>query len=121
MKKLVIATALLFAMSATVEAQNYKVLKIFKGGLIDYIEFTMHIDSVVFDDPIALSQLDQFPIPDVSKFEMVLVEQGTFIMGCLPGRDDKDGQSCGSYETYHTVNLTKDFYIGKYEVTQGLW
>lgn len=44
------------------------------------------------------------------KFTMVLVEHGSFVKGEM------------TKLMYHTpVILTKDYYIGKYEVTQDLW
>lgn len=53
--------------------------------------------------------------------DMVLVEGGSFIMGGLPGRDDKNGLTIYFYETpAHEVSLPS-FYISKYEVTQQLW
>lgn len=61
---------------------------------------------------------------------MVFVEGGTFTMGCTQGPDDRyegeEGESwnvtCPDNEQpAHNVTLTKDFYIGKYEVTQRLW
>jgi formylglycine-generating enzyme required for sulfatase activity len=49
--------------------------------------------------------------------EMIFVEAGTFTMGCT--NDDND---CLSNEfPVHEVTLTKDYYIGKYEVTQAQW
>ena len=49
--------------------------------------------------------------------EMVLVEGGTFTMGCT----DNDGRDCEEDEKpAHRVTISS-FYIGKYEVTQGLW
>jgi formylglycine-generating enzyme required for sulfatase activity len=50
--------------------------------------------------------------------EMVYVAGGVFEMGCKSGRDG----TCGSNgETpVHWVRVN-NFYIGKYEVTQGLW
>ena len=50
----------------------------------------------------------------INSREMVLVEGGTFMMGC---RD-----SLGEADEYplHEVTVS-DFYIGKYEVTQALW
>jgi formylglycine-generating enzyme required for sulfatase activity len=51
-------------------------------------------------------------------FEMVYVAAGTFTMGCKDGRD----KDCSSTEKpAHPVTLTKDFYIGKTEVTQEQW
>ncbi len=51
-----------------------------------------------------------------SGIEMVYVAPGTFMMGSPAsevGRRDE--------ETQHKVTLTKGYYIGKYEVTQGQW
>jgi formylglycine-generating enzyme required for sulfatase activity len=42
--------------------------------------------------------------------EMVLVPQGTFVMG-----------EAGWAEPVHSVTLTQAFYMGRYEVTQGQW
>jgi formylglycine-generating enzyme required for sulfatase activity len=53
--------------------------------------------------------------------EMICVEGGTFTMGCVPGRDNLNGQSCNSSE-YPSHDVTVgSFWIGKYEVTQGQW
>jgi formylglycine-generating enzyme required for sulfatase activity len=49
--------------------------------------------------------------------EFVLVPSGEFQMGCSPA--DKE---CGAGEKpVHPVKITKAFYIGKFEVTQGQW
>ena len=47
---------------------------------------------------------------------MRLIPKGTFAMGSPAGELGKD-----SYETRHTVTLTKDFYLGVFEVTQRQW
>ena len=53
--------------------------------------------------------------------DMVLVEGGSFIMGGLPGRDDKNGLTViDDAKPAHEVRLPS-FYISKYEVTQQLW
>lgn len=52
------------------------------------------------------------PVNDNVSIEMVRVEAGSFMMGA--GTDNR-------YDTVHHVTLTKDFYLGKYEVTQALW
>jgi hypothetical protein len=48
--------------------------------------------------------------------DFLLIQPGTFIMG-------SPESELGRYsdETQHEVILTKSFYIGKYEVTQGQW
>ena len=54
---------------------------------------------------------------DLPKTEMVFVQGGTFTMGCT----DEQGNDCRDNEKpAHKVTLS-DYYIGKYEVTQGLW
>lgn len=56
-------------------------------------------------------------LKDVS-FEMVEVEGGSFTMGCT---SEQIGE-CEKNETpNHIVVISKDYYIGKYEVTQELW
>ena len=51
------------------------------------------------------------------KIEMVFVQGGTFTMGCT----DEQGSDCANDEKpAHQVTVS-DYYIGKYEVTQGLW
>ena len=55
--------------------------------------------------------------PDLLKTEMVFVKGGTFTMGCT----DEQGNDCDSDEKpTHQVTVS-DYYICKYEVTQGLW
>lgn len=55
--------------------------------------------------------------PDLTTYNMVLVEGGTFTMGCT----GEQGDDCWDDEKpAHSVTLS-DFYIGKYEVTQKEW
>jgi formylglycine-generating enzyme required for sulfatase activity len=51
---------------------------------------------------------------DGIKMEFVRVRAGTFLMGSPP---DEKGRR--DDEVQHTVELTHDFYLGKYEVTRG--
>ena len=54
---------------------------------------------------------------DLPKTEMVFVKGGTFTMGCT----DEQGNDCRDDEKpAHQVTLS-DYYIGKFEVTQGFW
>jgi formylglycine-generating enzyme required for sulfatase activity len=48
--------------------------------------------------------------------EMVLIPAGKFMMGSPVSE-----KSRANDETQHAVTLTKPFYMGKYEVTQGQW
>lgn len=50
-------------------------------------------------------------------YDMVKVEAGTFMMGATPEMKSTDD----SEKPVHQVTLTKDYYIGKTEVTQALW
>ncbi len=53
---------------------------------------------------------------DAKPLEMVLIDPGTFMMGSPSTEIDRRTD-----ERQHEVTLTKEFYIGKYEVTQGQW
>jgi len=48
---------------------------------------------------------------------LVRVPAGTFLMGSPAGERGNVFQN----ETQHQVTLTKDYFIGKYEVTQRQW
>ena len=72
---------------------------------------------------------DPEPKPDVSgqdftetvsgvKFDMVYVKGGTFSMGATEEQGTEDPH--GDEYPVHSVTLS-DYYIGKFEVTQGLW
>jgi formylglycine-generating enzyme required for sulfatase activity len=54
---------------------------------------------------------------DLFAIDMVFVESGTFMMGCTAEQGD-DGEDIVKKVRSVTVG---DFYLGKYEVTQGLW
>ena len=77
-------------------------------------------ETVVFEK---LSALDGAPKVDTTEPllhiepEMILVQGAKFLMGATPEQGD-DG-SC-SEKSVHPV-MVRDFYIGKYEVTQAQW
>ena len=48
--------------------------------------------------------------------EMVWIAPGTFQMGCVSGKDCYFGE-----KPVHEVTISKGFYLGKYEVTEGQW
>jgi formylglycine-generating enzyme required for sulfatase activity len=50
---------------------------------------------------------------DDVKMELILIPAGSFTMGEKNGRNDE--------KPTHKVNITKPFYLGKYEVTQEQW
>jgi hypothetical protein len=56
-------------------------------------------------------------VHEATGIEMVFIPAGEFLMGSPPtqaGRDNRD-------EAQHHVRITRPFYMGKYEVTQGEW
>lgn len=55
-------------------------------------------------------------LPGGAKMEMIYCGPGEFLMGSPPGEEDR-----WSDEALHRVKLTKGFWLGKYEVTQGQW
>ena len=57
------------------------------------------------------------PVKDGISIDMVKVEAGTFMMGAT-----LEMENPFSWEKpVHQVTLTRDYYMGKYEVTQALW
>lgn len=57
-----------------------------------------------------------FPLPGGASMEFVWMPPGTFTMGSPelePGRDPDERQ--------HQVSITRGFWLGEYEVTQGQW
>jgi sulfatase modifying factor 1 len=58
---------------------------------------------------------ESFSIPNIN-LDMLWCKPGTFMMGSPPGEKDREDN-----ETQHEVTLTKGFYLGKHEVTQGQW
>ncbi len=67
---------------------------------------------VEIDDGALLVYVEQYP------FRMMPVEGGSFTMGCTHPRGEKNTYS--DELPTHKVTLN-DYYIGQYEVTQGLW
>lgn len=50
--------------------------------------------------------------------KLVLIHKGTFLMGSPPGVKNIEGRDLGE-NNQHEVTLTKDYYLGVYEVTQA--
>ena len=55
-------------------------------------------------------------LPGDIKLELIRVEAGTFTMGSPTNEAGRDGS-----ESQHKVTLTRDFYLGRTEVTQAQW
>ena len=52
-----------------------------------------------------------------SRIELVRISAGTFMMGALPNDDEARSKE----KPCHKVEISRDFYVGKYPVTQELW
>jgi len=81
--------------------------------------FATNKQGTVYGNNISFSTFNipvTFTVHDVS-FNMILVENGTFTMGCT----DNECFSWVSNTPAHQVTLTKDFYMGETEITQELW
>jgi formylglycine-generating enzyme required for sulfatase activity len=55
-------------------------------------------------------------LPNGTKLGMVSIPAGNFLMGSPAGEKDRDDK-----ETQHPVRISEQFWLGKYEVTQGQW
>ncbi|MBQ7403130.1 MAG: SUMF1/EgtB/PvdO family nonheme iron enzyme [Lentisphaeria bacterium] len=62
------------------------------------------------------SGFEALPLPQGKKLEMVKITAGSFTMGSPAGELGRDED-----ETQRQVTLTKDYWLGKYEVTQAQW
>ena len=60
------------------------------------------------------------PVKNGINIEMVKVEAGSFDMGATPEMRSLQ-YPYDDEKPDHRVTLTKNYYIGKYEVTQALW
>lgn len=70
-------------------------------------------------NPVEEDEMTDMESVVVSNFDMpmVLVEGGTFLMGC----DDRNNPGVDTDEFPQRYITVSSFYMGKYEVTQGLW
>ncbi len=59
--------------------------------------------------------LEEATFQNAIGMEFVRIPAGTFRMGSTDGEADNDEQPV------HTVRISRPFYLGKYEVTQGQW
>jgi len=55
-------------------------------------------------------------VHEATGIELVFIPAGSFMMGSPTSEEERDDD-----ETQHRVTLTRPFYLGKYEVTQGEW
>jgi hypothetical protein len=85
------------------------------SGVVDFGDFFLLADP--FGAPVKSGQEMTFVLPGGVRMELVWIEPGQFAMGAPesePGRYADEGPQ-------HAVTLTRGFYLGKYEITQGQW
>jgi len=82
-----------------------------KGILVVLLAFALGLAGIAGADEITVM------LPGDVPMVLVRVPAGTFMMGSPAGERGNVFQN----EALHQVTLTKDYYIGKYEVTQGQW
>jgi formylglycine-generating enzyme required for sulfatase activity len=84
------------------------------GGKVRPEEFNIEVRNIPAGE--GFQETMTFTIRGVD-FDMVKVEAGTFTMGATPEQQNPSAQ----YAKPHQVTLTKDYYMGKTQVTQALW
>ena len=93
---------------------------LFESGIISEADFEELKAEVLKkrDALISYGIIDATPAAGESELvELVLIPAGEFMMGALPD----DGDAGDHEKPRHKVEITKDFYVGKYPVTQKLW
>ena len=88
-------------------------------GFPDFLAFVRFYGQDVVVKPAGPVHLQALTdhLPGKAPIEFIWIEPGTFTMGSPdsePGRYSVEGPQ-------HEVTITKGFYLGKYEVTQGQW
>jgi formylglycine-generating enzyme required for sulfatase activity/DNA-binding transcriptional MerR regulator len=102
----------------SITVKTPKMLKIPAG------EFMIPSNSQAEDDEVAQNQSsEQVSTPSITVIipEMIKIPAGEFMMGCDEKRDDVEGGCSDDEKPAHQVTISKDFSIGKYEVTFDEW
>jgi formylglycine-generating enzyme required for sulfatase activity len=91
-----------------------------KGNWAEVLE--QHPDPKVVTDADFLKRITETKLPwrvkdKASGIEMLLVPPGKFVMGMSPG----DPDASNNEKPAHEVTITKPFYLGRTEVTEGQW
>ena len=68
---------------------------------------------------LATGEIGVFGLPGGVEIDMVWIEPGTFMMGADPYR--QSGDLFENALPRHEVAISRGFYLGKYELTQGQW
>ena len=98
----------------------YSIVGGLKKGTTYYVRaYAKNADGVFYGLPVEFTTRTGNILPGLTMDQMVLVEAGTFMMGEPKTNEIPsaiDGTTYGK-EPVHEVSITKDFYIGKYEIT----
>jgi formylglycine-generating enzyme required for sulfatase activity len=84
-----------------------------------YNDWSIYIDVSTGQQTVLQASLSNVPASKITNsidMEFVYIEPGTFVMGSPSNEKDRDVD-----EKQHEVTLTKGFYMGVTEVTQGQW
>jgi len=93
---------------------GFRLIRNFSTETIETPTPTPHSGSVEDGETVTVN-LSGLP-SNATPLELVRIKAGAFWMGSPSNEKDR-----GSDETQHLVTLTKDFFIGKYEITQAQW
>ena len=69
------------------------------------------------DPPVEVEESEVFSLPGGGEMEFVWIEPGVFQMGSPESEQDRQDDE----GPLHEVEISKGFWLGKYEVTQGEW
>ena len=102
------------------KGQTYNPVLTYKSGAAEYTgelkivcdwsglkKMTVALEKVVFNGIVEYNGM---------RLEMVKIKAGTFMMGSPSSESGRSND-----EKQHSVTLTKDYWLGKYEVTQAQW
>lgn len=97
----------------------------FSGGIVmNSISSTKDANHETITFTMDTSFVDYTETVNGVSFDMIAVEAGTFLMGAQkqnPLDTHYDENAYTNEAPVHEVTLTKNYYIGKFEVTQALW
>jgi formylglycine-generating enzyme required for sulfatase activity len=91
------------------------------GVQLEKADYQLNKSYVYLNDKDETYTITLKPETTVIEPEMVKIKAGTFTMGCVEGRDDVAGGCDDDEKPAHQVTISKDFYMGKYEVTFDEW
>jgi formylglycine-generating enzyme required for sulfatase activity len=102
-----------------VKHNGFQTRKIFVGvlGLILVVLFYFTKDFIFNEEDIIVSIPSGKTFTNSIGMEFIEIPAGEFVMGCSKG----DSECYKDEKPRHRVKITKPFFLGKFEVTQGQW